>query len=601
MRKALHIVVWLLLTSVSARAGVWDKLFELPEEKRKAASVKIIGPLYSTLDSAKIFLILDTLEQSAVKHRDERMEIASHFYRGAYFTNLATDMIAPKSIAHFQKGLELAERYHISDEVIIISNILGYELLVTGKKAEGLGYMLRGDKILKETGYENFPKVHRVLVWLAEAYRLFSNYDRSIYYLEAALKYGDADKKGHAVIYNQLALNWKSKEVYDKALHYFQKSLVISEELQDSVAMAKVKANIGTVYTEKKEFGKAKKLLQEAYRLNTQFGCWDCLSTVLTRMLEIEIGLNDLAAANEHRTALRSLIQAHKLNKYTILSGYYEQSARYYQAKKDYSRTTLYLDSFLVVNDSLTREKDAHMLANLEAQVSAENYMAEKAVFEKENSRQRAIRNASWIISGMTIISLMGMLYSLRMRQRRKQRILELEKQKAEWEQHKAEEQVNNYRNKLKHFIEDVRKKNRLIEQLRERVDISDSQSAHPVKTKLLDQLHAAVILTEQDWIEFKRLFEKVHPGFTGMLQQEYPDLTVAELRFLVLIKLNLSVPEIAAMLGIAPRSVFQTRQRVRDKLGLSKSKDIINLIAKLEEQGSGVAPYAGLYQAGYV
>ena len=89
----------------------------------------------------------------------------------------------------------------------------------------------------------------------------------------------------------------------------------------------------------------------------------------------------------------------------------------------------------------------------------------------------------------------------------------------------------------------------------------------------MVEQLHQTIILTEKDWQEFKQLFERAYPRFLQGLAVKHPSLTEAEIRLLALIKLNLSVNEMAAMLGILPQSVRKTRQRLMKKLGLEDPK----------------------------
>src|SRR5690606_15006346 len=93
-------------------------------------------------------------------------------------------------------------------------------------------------------------------------------------------------------------------------------------------------------------------------------------------------------------------------------------------------------------------------------------------------------------------------------------------------------------------------------------------------------QLQQSTILTDEDWVQFRTLFEQVHAGFLQRLKEKYPDFTPAEMRFVSLAKLHLSTKEIAAALGVSSQSVRTNWYRIRKKLHLPDSYTIEELVA---------------------
>ena len=90
------------------------------------------------------------------------------------------------------------------------------------------------------------------------------------------------------------------------------------------------------------------------------------------------------------------------------------------------------------------------------------------------------------------------------------------------------------------------------------------------------------LFLTEDDWNEFRNLFEKVQVGFFDKLKQRFPDLTPSEQRLLALMKLKLSKREMAGMLGIAPDSIKKTRQRIRKKINVPDDAALEEMVGEL-------------------
>ncbi len=83
----------------------------------------------------------------------------------------------------------------------------------------------------------------------------------------------------------------------------------------------------------------------------------------------------------------------------------------------------------------------------------------------------------------------------------------------------------------------------------------------------------------EKDWDDFKLYFEQVHTSFYSKLSISHPNLTANELRHCALIRLNLSLTECAAILGISAESVKISRFRLRKKLELQNNQSLTEFI----------------------
>ncbi|BDD11780.1 hypothetical protein FUAX_42120 (plasmid) [Fulvitalea axinellae] len=94
-----------------------------------------------------------------------------------------------------------------------------------------------------------------------------------------------------------------------------------------------------------------------------------------------------------------------------------------------------------------------------------------------------------------------------------------------------------------------------------------------------LNELIHSKILTAEDWEEFKRKFESVHPNFFTLLQQSELRLTKAEERLLALEKLSIKPTDIANMLGISHNSVLTSRYRLRKKLEAPAEVPLVEFI----------------------
>src|SRR5699024_8700294 len=89
----------------------------------------------------------------------------------------------------------------------------------------------------------------------------------------------------------------------------------------------------------------------------------------------------------------------------------------------------------------------------------------------------------------------------------------------------------------------------------------------------------------DEDWEDFKHYFEEVHTGFFEALKQQAPTLTTSELRLSALVKLNLTIKEIATILNITPDSVKTARYRLRKKLDMNTEDDLSEFMMNVEKQ----------------
>ena len=91
--------------------------------------------------------------------------------------------------------------------------------------------------------------------------------------------------------------------------------------------------------------------------------------------------------------------------------------------------------------------------------------------------------------------------------------------------------------------------------------------------------LYTSSILTDDDWSTFRARFEKTFPGYLFRLRGEFSDLTPAEERLFLLLKLNLGRKEIADMLGVSVGSIKKTRTRLRKRLSLDSDDSLEDFI----------------------
>lgn len=79
----------------------------------------------------------------------------------------------------------------------------------------------------------------------------------------------------------------------------------------------------------------------------------------------------------------------------------------------------------------------------------------------------------------------------------------------------------------------------------------------------------------EDQWQVFQENFDMIHTNFFHNLKEQYPELTATDLKLCVLLRLNYTSKEIAAMQGVSIRGVETARYRLRKKLKLAEEENL--------------------------
>lgn len=160
---------------------------------------------------------------------------------------------------------------------------------------------------------------------------------------------------------------------------------------------------------------------------------------------------------------------------------------------------------------------------------------------------------------------------------------LENEKMQAEAEKIKIAGELENAERLLTSYTENLRQKNQLIEQFKgdfEQLELKlKGTELEKDQSETIDKLLQSIILTEENWTEFRKLFDKVYQGYIFRVRSKYAYLTESDIRLITLMKLKLSYREMANMLGVTTEAVRKARQRLRAKLELGLEDDIEGIL----------------------
>jgi len=396
-------------------------------------------------------------------------------------------------------------------------------------------------------------------------------YPISAFYTNQAIHEAPNDIQGVMSWYNTLGLCWEKLKNYDSAFVYFDLAASLSRKANDTIWQSIISGNIGQVYFHQKKYALAKPLLEADYRRSKSYGEINSAANSLQWVARINLaeGKRD-SALMQSRLALELLLKK-RTNDYYLENAYYATAA-VYRALGNWDSAYAYQQCYETLHENM-EEKLADSRLGI-ARVRLDNLKNELLIknLNKEKKSEEFKRNA--IIAGLIMLSIITILYvnSLRVKLRHKMEIAAEQSKMAAVEVQAAKE-------KLDLFTSNIIEKSNLIEILQQRVKDRDFDST---QQQLVDQLLQQSILTEDDWERFKKLFDKIHPGFFRKLKEKASDITVAEQRMAALTRLQLETRQIASMLGISVDSVHKSRQRLRQRFNFSAETDLKEFLARL-------------------
>jgi tetratricopeptide (TPR) repeat protein len=551
-----------------ARPGQTDYLTMLQKAapaNRLAVARKIYNDQLIHLDSSQAMLALNRLNKWATAIHDNPLKVFSVIAMGDYHKEHFSEP-GDKALPFFRAALAMALEYDLKESEAEIYNNMGGLYYKLHQYPQAFEYMIKANNIIRKIGYENYPYANRYLYDLGYIYCDFGNYEKAKWYLSQAMKYPYNNSIYAIRTLNTVGLAYRELKQYDSAILYFNMGLDTAKAVHNIAWIGILSGNLGSVYYFLKKYEPAIPLLQTDYTLSMQSKEWASAANTICMLAALDLDNDQLHAAAGKLDEARDVINRQTDQRPFVY--YALQRARLFKLLKRYDSAYAYLDTARRVVSKLNTRRDALVFSQAEQKVAVELHLSEMKLLESEKSKSELIRNFIIVVTMLVLVIAAQLIFRQQLKQK------------------KDKELLNNAVVQLKYYIESVREKNQLIDQFKQEIEhlnaLPEQHSVQQEKEEIAGKLRQYSILTEDDWNEFRNLFEKVQIGFFDKLKQLFPDLTPSEQRLLALMKLKLSKREMAGMLGIAPDSIKKTRQRIRKKINVPDDAALEELVAAI-------------------
>ena len=477
-------------------------------------------------------------------------QLARHFWSMQYqhkVLQYATNDTLRTQVA--MTALEIAKNKGWPDmeaEWYIRTGITYYD---TEKYGPAFEYMLRGNRLSKKLGYSRYPHLSGFLISIGLYHYYFSDYSAALLFFKDLIPQGETyvSPATYTNLLNTSGLCYQRLGRPDSALHYFTLANQYAlSKLRDTAYAIIIDANKAVALRELNNTDEAIRLLEYDFQESPKHKHVGSAVHAAIELASIYLEKNDVQKARFYLDFAEKNIQEASPG---FVRNYYFNMYRFYRKTGDFENALPYLDSAQALEKKLAKEKDQKIIIQAKHRAEVEQHLNEINRIETDNKKKLFIRNVSFVI--LLLVGLFVLVLY-----RRKLEVSRLHQQLAKNELAAAQETLNA-------FTATLIEKNTLIESIHQKLRMQQEKP----ESEDLNLLLSHSILTEEDWLQFRKLFEKVYPGFFFRLKEKFPDITSADIRLLSLAKLNLSTREMAIVLGISYESVKKSMQRLRHRI----------------------------------
>jgi len=534
-------------------------------------------------------IMLDKAEKNLSFIDDTIVLMKYHLAKG-YLYSFLSDFEETK--LHYTEGLNLAKQSNDPENQHTFRLNLGQVYLETGNYTEATKILTEELAFADSTG--NGLNQSVALKGLASVAYKTNSFCQAIAYIKQSLPILKSLEisNEYALQLMNLGIYYKAAGMPDSAMMAYQEAFNIMAEADDSVAMVRLRFNMGNILKDQKKYDEAENEMVQIIRF--------CESQNITEgqiyaLATLSIIFKETGRLTQSIEAINSaIILAKNLNMVTILpklyTSHHEILAEMGKYREAYQSSIL---SYNISDSLLNVEKQKEILLlnkRYETEKKESENQALKNNMEIQKSNFRFLMLASILGSIILLISIY--LLIIRHEKLKQQKLL------AEEKTFRSEQESKNREMELKNaLIEKQLREQELVFQSLISADLI--QINRSVKKQLTpfglaiprkkDQCNYIRVLTNltrdasRDPIaEFEPLFKQLHPAFYEKLLQLAPELSKSELQIAAMVRLNLSTKEIARLTNLSISTIEITRHHIRKKLNLESSVSLTTFLISI-------------------
>lgn len=477
-----------------------------------------------------------------------------------------------------------------------------------------LKYYLEAATEIEKT--KDYQLAHLIYAGIGDIYVYRSLVD---YAITAFQKAYDFAKSSNNKVYISSALSYLGraysiKPDVNKSISYYKDALDVARKADDKISVTIALNELAVVCAAySKDYKQALEYALEALHINKDK---ESLPNYLTvGDIYRQLKMNDSAQYYLDKAATSD-------NIYTVCGAY--QSLYYLNrtTPQNYAKAMTYCDKFYTCIDSITKIKHGKEIIAMKEKYDHEKLLNEKKTLQIEN--EKIIRNSLYILLFIVIIiACLIFLYQRKLIQKERTiqmqeeqlriyslQIHENEMQMAQnrvhimqlSEQLAANEGLHETMMEQQNGLDELKRKNENLQKETILLQQNMAEYSQKMQGKLKMQLTSFDVMAEENsrlrnreeflckllipyikpldslikspkqltivqWAEVEENINKLYNNFTLRLKEQFPSFTENDLQVCCLIKLRISVSNMAEILNISPASVSKRKQRIKEQI----------------------------------
>ncbi|WP_208293401.1 tetratricopeptide repeat protein [Myroides indicus] len=498
----------------------------------------------------------------------------------AYVYNYKAEIKQGSALFYLNKARVYAQK--INDSILMgkIDYKIGNLYNSGNKYVISLEYYLNADKIFFNK--EHLNGLGHVNNMLGSVYFSVNEYHKASVYYNKAEKYFKQikDTLGEAISLTNKSRVLLKTNKYDLARKDLLKALSVFENLADTTKIIHTLLFLGDTEHNDRNSKLSLFYTDRAYEMALK-----SKDTLLEKHILLHYG--QIYERYDYDKAIQFYEKGIKEGKEEMIDlDSFKNLAILWIQKNEYKKAYKYMERYYQLSDSIkgfevrSKMEELQWKNELQQQHFENQLLKKESEINKQNYKNRFI---IYTILTIFIISVIGLLYFNKVKSSRIIKLennnlltkIEFEKELKELREKEFKEELAAKARELNGINIQLLAKNQFFKEVRHILEKSTEYENIEIMAKELWLQLDKLDNQEQDWEQFKEVFEKIHPTFFETISKEAPALTKTEMRICAYIKINMDNSEIATLLNIGHRSLITIRSRIRKKLNLERDKSL--------------------------
>jgi tetratricopeptide (TPR) repeat protein len=494
------------------------------------------------------------------------------------------------------------DQLNLAKSALVLGKIMFYQ----GNYSSANEYLIEAGELF-ETLNQELQLAHSY-IWLGAVHQYTKQYAIAYkYYRDALTKFKMLhDRNGIADAYSWIGHYYEKIEWYDSARIYQTKAFIIYRQSGNKSGMSSVLDNLGSIYEDLGLYDSAFYNFKQAYCINHELGNVSRQIINLNNIGDIyrkEGKFNQAIALTDSALQLSRQYNLQIQEKYAL-----RDKSKIFQMMGEYDSAYHYSEIAYDLHAKILNNKILSRMAQLNSLYESQRQESKIEQLEQYRKNSTIFKLVIFIMGIFILVIFMLILNQVRLSRRSdfnnnflsllsasykgmskedlenlqiKEKKLEKELTKARSDKQNLEKAMTLKDQALSTTMLEVISHKNLLDNLKEslvRLNKSDKNERTREIQRLIHLINSNRTDSEK-WHEFQQIFTNVHVDFYENLKREFPELSPADLKLAALLKLNLNTSDIASILNISQDSLRVSRYRLRKKMNLDKSTNLVSYL----------------------